>query len=159
MLAYIISACPMPRRLERHFTLAACRRAAVSAGSRTEISTAMMPITTSNSTSVNALRRPDACCVTRFMRCTSALADRPEPRLYRSAAPAPCDNPAQHEQARRAQGRLGDRYGEVRVVEVDRAAGRRVIQLDVHEHDLGSDRSEWGDAGRGEGRPCVGRVR
>jgi hypothetical protein len=51
---YIISANPIWRMLLAHWTVAACRRAACNAGSRMAISTAMMPMTTSSSTRVNA---------------------------------------------------------------------------------------------------------
>jgi 5,10-methylenetetrahydrofolate reductase len=43
------------RRFDKHLTVLAFRLALESAGSRIEISKAMMPITTSNSTKVNAL--------------------------------------------------------------------------------------------------------
>src|SRR4051812_21041093 len=46
---------PMERRFARHATVFACIRARLNAGSRMPIRTAMMPITTSSSTSVNAL--------------------------------------------------------------------------------------------------------
>lgn len=44
------------KRFAMHFTLFACSRAAESAGKSTEMRMAMMPMTTSNSTSVNARR-------------------------------------------------------------------------------------------------------
>src|SRR4051794_16508139 len=49
---YIWSAIANCRRFDEHCTRTALRRALFSAGSSTEISTAMMPITTSSSTSV-----------------------------------------------------------------------------------------------------------
>src|SRR5690242_19783414 len=54
MLAYIAEACPICRRFDRHAAVFALWRALLSAGSRIEISSAMMPITTSSSTSVKA---------------------------------------------------------------------------------------------------------
>src|SRR2546423_437369 len=45
--------CPIWRRLLAHFTRLACSRARLSDGSRIEISSAIMPITTSSSTRVN----------------------------------------------------------------------------------------------------------
>jgi hypothetical protein len=57
---------PMPswRTVERHCAVRAARRARFSAGSRIPISTAMIPITTSSSTSVKphrVRRRPERC--------------------------------------------------------------------------------------------------
>ena len=51
-LAYIWMPWPIWRRLLAHFTRLACSRARLSDGSRMEISSAMMPITTSSSTRV-----------------------------------------------------------------------------------------------------------
>ena len=56
-LAYMMAAMPMFLRLLRHCTLIACCRARFSAGRSRAIRTAMMPMTTSNSTSVNARGR------------------------------------------------------------------------------------------------------
>src|SRR4051812_24405752 len=47
------------RKFAMHFTVLAARRALPKAGRRIEISNAMMPMTTSNSTSVNPRRRDD----------------------------------------------------------------------------------------------------
>src|SRR5688500_5781798 len=55
--AYTRNAWPSDRRLERHLTERDCRRAAFRLGSRIATNTAIMPITTSNSTSVKAFRR------------------------------------------------------------------------------------------------------
>src|SRR5688500_18365115 len=55
--AYISWALAICFRLLRHCTVLACRLAPLSDGSRMLISTAMMPMTTSNSTSVNPERR------------------------------------------------------------------------------------------------------
>src|SRR4051794_15396699 len=57
-LAYMLRKIEIWRRLLRHCVLLADSRALLSVGSRIEISTAMMPITTSNSTSVKARRSP-----------------------------------------------------------------------------------------------------
>src|SRR3954470_9373796 len=56
-LIYIIIACEIWRMLLEHCTVAAARRAFCNAGSSTPIRTAMIPITTNNSTSVKAPRR------------------------------------------------------------------------------------------------------
>src|SRR5277367_1542147 len=55
-LVYMMNAMSIIRRLLRHCADRACLRAAPRAGRRIEISSAMMPITTSNSTSVNPPR-------------------------------------------------------------------------------------------------------
>ena len=52
-LAHMMVAAASWRTLLRHWTCFACSRARLSAGSRIAISTAMMPMTTSSSTSVN----------------------------------------------------------------------------------------------------------
>src|SRR5438309_11288132 len=57
MFAYIAEACPICRRFERHAAVLALCRALLRAGSRMEISRAIMPMTTSNSTSVKARGR------------------------------------------------------------------------------------------------------
>jgi hypothetical protein len=54
MLRYIWLAVASWRQLLRHLVRVACSRALPSVGSSSEISTAMMPITTSSSTSVKA---------------------------------------------------------------------------------------------------------
>src|SRR5438094_701973 len=54
-------ACPICRRLDMHCTRCACSRALESAGSSTDTRIAMIPMTTSNSTSVKARRRVFLC--------------------------------------------------------------------------------------------------
>src|ERR1700722_3689780 len=51
----MVIACPMARRLASHWMVLAARRALLSAGRRRPTRTAIIPITTNNSTSVNAL--------------------------------------------------------------------------------------------------------
>ena len=59
-------ACPIWRRLLAHLTRLAVSRARFKLGSRIEISRAMIPITTSNSTRVNPSGvKPLACILTR----------------------------------------------------------------------------------------------
>src|SRR3954449_557762 len=55
-IPYMRKAMPSWRRLLRHCVRFAASRALASVGSRIEISSAMMPMTTSNSTSVKPLR-------------------------------------------------------------------------------------------------------
>src|SRR5437868_5849090 len=50
--AYICMACPIVRKFAMHLTVLAALRALFKEGSRIEMSKAIMPITTSNSTSV-----------------------------------------------------------------------------------------------------------
>src|SRR2546423_13284043 len=57
-IEYMLNALPISLSDARHLTLLAERRADWSVGSRIEISSAMMPMTTSSSTRVNA-RRPE----------------------------------------------------------------------------------------------------
>src|SRR3712207_1959303 len=73
VLAYIANPLPISFRLDKHLTDCACRRAELSDGSRMPISTAMMPMTTSNSTNVNARRRDDG-----REHMSAILAPRPE---------------------------------------------------------------------------------
>jgi hypothetical protein len=49
----MVSACMSCRRFDMHLVTAAALRALLSTGNRIPIKTAMMPITTSNSTKVN----------------------------------------------------------------------------------------------------------
>jgi hypothetical protein len=58
LLMYVSIAIAICRMLLEHCTVFACRRAFCSAGNRIEISTAMIPMTTSNSTSVKPDRIP-----------------------------------------------------------------------------------------------------
>src|SRR5688572_28456155 len=55
--AYWRQICPIDLRLLRHCTFTACARARFSAGRSSAIRIAMMPMTTNNSTIVNACRR------------------------------------------------------------------------------------------------------
>jgi hypothetical protein len=58
LTAYRSIANPICRRFDRQAVTFACSRAAFSAGSRMAIRSAMIPITTSSSTSVNPRRIP-----------------------------------------------------------------------------------------------------
>src|SRR5581483_4653667 len=60
-LAYMNIICPICRSLEAQDTFFAASRALLSDGSRIEISSAMIPMTTSNSTSVNPPNRLPLC--------------------------------------------------------------------------------------------------
>src|SRR5256885_8038106 len=72
---YISSAIATCRMLLLHWTTLACRRALLSAGSSTLISTAMMPITTRSSTSVKA-RRVFEALIGSSARCAPGTSER-----------------------------------------------------------------------------------
>src|SRR4029079_17250209 len=61
LLAYMMAARAICRRLLAHLARLACSRARFRLGSRIEISRAMMPMTTSSSTSVNPRLRRERC--------------------------------------------------------------------------------------------------
>src|SRR5688572_4114195 len=94
LLAYIWYATPIWRRLLRHAAVWAARRARAKAGSSSEIRTAMMPITTSNSISVKprGLERCDMAATFRvrsmraFGRCATNRGTVQFLRRRRSAA-------------------------------------------------------------------------
>ena len=81
-LLYITNAAPIWRRFDRHNVARAAARARFRLGSRMLISSAMMPMTTSNSTRVNAReRRPTKTgwprqCVQRGLRVIPNLLNR-----------------------------------------------------------------------------------
>src|SRR5580704_16819221 len=52
-------ACPIDRKFDEHLIMLACSRALESAGNRMPMRTAIIPITTKSSTSVNPLLRND----------------------------------------------------------------------------------------------------
>src|SRR5687768_841303 len=87
-MAYMPQALPRSRSCAAHLTAAACRRAAERAGNRIEISSAIMPMTTSSSTRVKPLRTRRGA---EFMvRTPGGARDKPVlvPRVRRAAATA-----------------------------------------------------------------------